>query len=1515
MKVSDVKTLVNTLKSAKLKERNAMKATAAKKRQEAREIARERKRLLSDIERTSRRLARSRGNSFEELGKTTFVVDEISPEIAILTILKKFPGKTIRVVAYNSTPGEQVRMLTPESDGVSEDLMLANVEQVGRVTRDIYYRGKGDTWVSNGRASPRYGDHTYSVPKQRINKYFRDQKIYYDWVIAYSAGYPQISPGSPIPYLNAGDVIRVFIIDKVKALPKHRKQSFAQGISHCLLQPIIQDLSQKRDMAKTTKSKSNYNCGLKVLMGYEEKYRDGIPEAVLPELVEAVSKKVHINIEVTVPLASQQFLSIRNSSGHGKNYTFLNTRLDHVDLNEISLQNIQSQGRHRTFDVIGVSKEEIMEIQKSHIEENQHVEWLCDKTGITKLWSTTHVWKSNLEYCDSVANFEEDAGLHRLMIDYVNDKELSQFVIAGMHYCCSIQFQTPPTDLTGIKCADIQKSYARPHDCRFYEECKFPNKLTRFSPTDSVQGPGLYLIENLDWTRATPKFVELMRKQGDPIRAKNVYAVPILKLLDYHNVQYTVVMGCWAGGEVNTYDLQFSDDIVENKYYPMLVGRWNQIVDTNSYYMRGTQEMAGHMLRYAPNAIAEWCAPVHEWDPPEGVINIRYPKKHIWHLTQFTAYINAYEFVKMADQLMCCDLDKVIQIQKDDFMYYPHEFEMLPYFTDKTPEIFETDVYGKSKAERKVVSATPVKPPCANVYLETQCYLSGLGDTEPECVSTVCRACASHDLRNAHIKRVVAPVVAHQGPGGTGKTDEALRDPRRQRKIYISPSHKLSRAKAEEYNLSTEGDSILKQLEDKLAGYRKGDRKTITNIAEEMKLQVTVWRRLLNDNPEIWKKIDRYANTLVIDEVSMMWTETARLIMKRFPNHEIVFAGDAGFQLPAFKTKEQKHECTPFNATKLNIPSIVFNKIFRVTCDQQMAIRLRGREMIKQKRSISEIEAFYMEKYKVVKSKEEVVQMYEAYSCEDDETYKPKDLIICSTNEACEEWTELLAPLQPCTEFGVIQKYHVKSCSRDLSNGEIVVSAGPPPGVQSTVAHAFTAHSTIGETAKGKVFIDRRRMWEMEHWETIVGRARRAEDVIIIDVPLNLSAKYAKNIIYQITSKKGNKTYIGSTIQGLEVRKRGHQADDRCMSRKVMKYADWKMELVEEYPCANKREAEARELYWIQRTPNCVNKNLLSGTGGAVVSLEEPLNMDKIHETIQFIQSRQHVLLPNGQNRQHDKVREVLKYLQDMTKRPKLTEYFYSNGIGRLYVKGGSKTERSKSLQGAFKGIRGLMIGHVGHDVDIENSLPCLTIQWLDKLVALDKANLALDDYSLLTDYVHNRSEWLSQIMEFHGCNRDAAKTLVLVTLFGGDPKYHLKNHATKNVDRTFHRLQQLVNQLKAVRCKVVAFQNELPKYRKLYERKLKEKGSEEAAMRSVFAIYTQEIEDCIMQKIREYLWSQGVNIYALIHDGLITSECNEDLLRRIEAEIAEWGWHIRLAEKPLYGLQDQQIPELAPLY
>ena len=292
MDVKELKTLANILSTADPKTRTELKKNAFKKRQEAQESARQKKLMLADIERSARRLARTR--KFEEPSKNTFIVGDFgdtimgpNPNYCILTIMKKFAGKTIRIVAYSATTNQEVRLLTKQVDKVSNDCMLVNVNfGEGPMLRDVYHRKDGQ-WVAtpSEHAKPTKADHTYSILKEKINKYFRDnQSTFFHWTIQYPTRW--IEPGNPIPVLNPGDTIKVFILDKIQPLPKHRNQSFAQGLNHCLLQPIIQDLADKKDAAKSKKSKSNYNCGIKVLTEYEEKYRSGIPEEMLPQLVE-----------------------------------------------------------------------------------------------------------------------------------------------------------------------------------------------------------------------------------------------------------------------------------------------------------------------------------------------------------------------------------------------------------------------------------------------------------------------------------------------------------------------------------------------------------------------------------------------------------------------------------------------------------------------------------------------------------------------------------------------------------------------------------------------------------------------------------------------------------------------------------------------------------------------------------------------------------------------------------------------------------------------------------------------------------------------------------------------------------------------------------------------------------------------------------------------------------------------------------------------------------------------------
>ena len=179
--------------------------------------------------------------------------------------------------------------------------------------------------------------------------------------------------------------------------------------------------------------------------------------------------------------------------------------------------------------------------------------------------------------------------------------------------------------------------------------------------------------------------------------------------------------------------------------------------------------------------------------------------------------------------------------------------------------------------------------------------------------------------------------------------------------------------------------------------------------------------------------------------------------------------------------------------------------------------------------------------------------------------------------------------------------------------------------------------------------------------------------------------------------------------------------------------------------------------------------------------------MSRLNEIITEIKMYENQLLPDTRNKpnikkdtnanKHNKVRDVLDFLKalnDQCVNGKLhVKYFYKDAIGRLYAKGETTKMRSRSMQGCFSGVRPALIGHVGHDVDIENSLPVLSTQWIEKMV---KEGTVECDITMLKDYSENRDVWLSEIMKYHECDRSQAKKIVLVVLFGGEPNFkHLK--------------------------------------------------------------------------------------------------------------------------------------------
>ena len=112
---------------------------------------------------------------------------------------------------------------------------------------------------------------------------------------------------------------------------------------------------------------------------------------------------------------------------------------------------------------------------------------------------------------------------------------------------------------------------------------------------------------------------------------------------------------------------------------------------------------------------------------------------------------------------------------------------------------------------------------------------------------------------------------------------------------------------------------------------------------------------------------------------------------------------------------------------------------------------------------------------------------------------------------------------------------------------------------------------------------------------------------------------YSDGKIYCIKSNQTNKVYYGSTIKPLDIRFYGHKRQYKLYlngkfgymtSFDILQYDDAYIELIEEYPCKNKKQLERREGEIIKFNENCVNKRI----EGRTQKEWREINKDKICE-------------------------------------------------------------------------------------------------------------------------------------------------------------------------------------------------------------------------------------------------------------------------------------------------------------
>lgn len=527
---------------------------------------------------------------------------------------------------------------------------------------------------------------------------------------------------------------RLFIYEENPIITSEKiVQAFKEGITNCLLTPIREWATETLEQSKSQSAKYRYSKILKDIDEFEEMFKDGIPENSISD----ICNKLQIDISVQMPYCETKFIECQSIKKRLKHFNFLNTRINHVDLNEIT-----NLGNY-----IETNRKEIIKI----IEESNANGIFCYyNKAKTCVYTLQNIYKVVDEYNEIVNEFENEYNMGEYSIDDITQPELSAFICEGTHYNSTIDFVNRTELIKATNHYDMEKAYANFDKCSFYDG--FLGKITDFRKCDKIEGVGLYKICKLDFTNADSKFVAYNDKMK--IYFNNcVYPSPELKMLLNYGVYFEVISGCWG---IESFVFGFNDKMMYNKtedgisYYAKWAGQIDSHKLTKDFWFKADYNMATLLRDNYGEGIVRW------YENEE--ICVSYPKKHNYHKGHITAFITSYQRMSVIEQLMEIDIKNVKRICVDGIYFSDNEVVYKNVFRNKTDMKFG-NIAGDS-------------------------YIS---NNEGNPINNFA------DFREHNAKELWV------GAGGNGKTHTNLTDKGLIKTLYCSPSWKLARNKQKEY--------------------------------------------------------------------------------------------------------------------------------------------------------------------------------------------------------------------------------------------------------------------------------------------------------------------------------------------------------------------------------------------------------------------------------------------------------------------------------------------------------------------------------------------------------------------------------------------------------------------------------------------------------------------------------------------------------------------------------------------
>ena len=218
---------------------------------------------------------------------------------------------------------------------------------------------------------------------------------------------------------------QLLILSQNKVDGEDYNQYFLDGVNHCFLHPIKTWAEGCLEKSKSKSAEKKYKAIINKVLKLNIDFVDGVNESDIGQICDNLQIGIQIDLPSTSIDKKTKYIDYKSHKKPLKVFKFINTRLNHIELNEC-----QSKDEY-----IECTQTELTEIHNTMKDSGEFIMWKNRAKGISQINTLHNVYKLTDKegYLEAVLEFEKENNLRDYKVNHYDNPELSQFLKDNCH--------------------------------------------------------------------------------------------------------------------------------------------------------------------------------------------------------------------------------------------------------------------------------------------------------------------------------------------------------------------------------------------------------------------------------------------------------------------------------------------------------------------------------------------------------------------------------------------------------------------------------------------------------------------------------------------------------------------------------------------------------------------------------------------------------------------------------------------------------------------------------------------------------------------------------------------------------------------------------------------------------------------------------------------------------------------------------------------------------------------------